>query len=99
MPNNAFMNIEPEALYSLFDTLIIPIEKPINSLEIDQVRLNAPTLILFLKSECTSAETEFLRKIYASIGLSSTDVELNILKDSDAINDQIKGKSGTLLLW
>ena len=93
------MKIEPEALYSLFDTLFLPTEIIIpNDINATEEPTKKRVLMLFEK-EYTSEEQDFLNKILAAINISSETVDTKFEITADHLPEIIEANSGYILIW
>ncbi|MFM9944332.1 MAG: hypothetical protein ACKVQB_03785 [Bacteroidia bacterium] len=93
------MQIEPEALFGLFDTLILPSEKPVKTeKQIIEPSSSKKMLMLFDKPNPSDA-IDFLNKILAAIKLGPEDVESKFEINSELLPEIIKNHSGYLLVW
>ena len=93
------MKIEPEALYSLFDTLFLPTEIIIpNDINATEEPTKKRVLMLFEK-EYTSEEQDFLNKILAAINISSETVDTKFEITADQLPEIIEANSGYILIW
>ena len=99
MPNNDFMQIQPEALYSLYDTIIIPAEKQVLEPKKLANMDNPSSLTLFFNKECSKFEIDFLSKIFKAINVSDDKVQIINLTSTCNISEFISRNTGTLLLW
>jgi hypothetical protein len=105
------MQIEPEAIYGLFDTLYLPSdstqdvgvllkEESITNLPIESVNESLKEgVFMFFDREMSEEERDFLNKILAAIQISSNDI--NMVFDANAYKmlDLIKGIKGTCIIW
>lgn len=94
-----FMTIEPEALYSLFDTLFLPAQiKEIKESDVPKTNENKRILMLF-GSKPSKDESEFLNKILAAINVKPDEVESVFESNSESLSQIIENSSGYVLAW
>lgn len=94
-----FMTIEPEALYSLFDTLILPTENTeIKEIKTPETSPNKRLQLLF-EVKPSQEETDFLDKILSAITMKPENVESNFEINSESMPQIIEKSSGYILAW
>lgn len=94
-----FMTIEPEALYSLFDTLFLPAQiTEIKEINAPETSSNKRMQMLF-DSKPSTDESDFLNKILAAINLKPDEVESVFESNAESMSQIIEKSSGYILAW
>ena len=69
------MTIEPEALYSMFDILIVPIEIIPQTDKKAKENTTTKQLLMLFEKEYTEDEKDFLNKILGAINIKPEEIE------------------------
>jgi len=99
------MHIEPAALISLFETLILHEEKivipePENIAELPPViKKESKRLVMIFNTEPTADENIFLDKILTAIKVKSDETEKIYAPDTELLNNIITENTSHVLLW
>lgn len=93
------MTIEPEALYSMFDTLILPVEKEVQTQKTETKPLSKCRVLMVFEKEYDAEESEFLNKILAACQIKPEEVETKFDVTSDQLTEYFESGSAYLLVW
>ncbi len=93
------MKIEPEALYSLFDTLILPTEKTIKSEKVAAENQTKKPILMLMEKEYNADEKDFLGKILSAINIKPEEVETKFAITPHLLSEIIEGNSGYIIVW
>ena len=105
------MQIEPEAIFSLFETLYLPQNKEVTekveitnqvdvkpdiSMPIAQKKVS---LCMVFDTQYDGNELIFLEKILTAIQVKLEDIEINYALNQDSISEQITITEGKIVIW
>ena len=105
------MQIEPEAIFSLFETLYLPQNKEVTekveitnqvdvkpdiSMPIAQKKVS---LCMVFDTQYDGNELIFLEKILTAIKVKLEDIEINYALNQDSISEQITITEGKIVIW
>ena len=94
-----FMTIEPEALYSMFDILIVPIEIIPQTDKKAKENTTTKQLLMLFEKEYTEDEKDFLNKILGAINIKPEEVETKFGITASGLPEIIEANSGYILIW
>ncbi len=93
------MKIEPEALYSMFDTLFLPSETPVKTVRNDINKLSVKRLMMLFDKKYTDEEKDFLNKILSAINIKPVEVETSFEISPETLIKIMDDSSGYILVW
>jgi DNA polymerase III psi subunit len=93
------MTIEPEALYSMFDTLFLPNEKEVQTRKQETKPTSKCRVLMVFEKEYDAEESEFLNKILAASKIKPEEVETKFEVTSEQLPEYFENGSSYLLIW
>ena len=93
------MTIEPEALYSMFDTLFLPNEKEVQTPKKETKPTSKCRVLMLFEKEYDAEESEFLNKILSASQIKPEEVETKFEITPELLPDYFENASAYLLGW